>query len=477
MGPRPDPGEPAACDPRRMRRSALRDRSAVPAGDPLDRLTAADLTMLATDCGPAPMNIGAVLLVDGADDGTSAVPDAVVGRAASVPRLTQVLVAGARGRPSWWRDPVADPARHVAARHLTGGGERAVLDEAAALVCTPLDPGRPLWSAAWLTGWDDSPARRGALVVTLHHVLVDGIGGLGVLAALADTGTAPDDLATPPRHEAVRPGVRAWLHGLRELGLGARPLVRAARTSLNRRTGAVRRIDSHRLPLDTFHGGAHQHGGTVNDAMVAAVVGALTRFLAERGEHPDRLVVSVPVSSRPAGDRRAGNENGVIPVAVPTRLDREGRVRHVAAATARRKASPRGRSALPLGAAFRALAAVGLFRPFVEHQRMVHTFETNVRGPVHRLRIAGREVSTVLPVAVNPGNVGASFAVLSYAGELAVTMTSDPAVAPDADALDAHLATELAAFTQVSPQDAEGPAEAGPSPVGDTGFEPATSSV
>lgn len=432
-----------------MRRTSLRARSSVPGGDPLEPLGIADLTMLASDCGPAPMHLGAVLLVDGADDGTTAVLDALVARAAAVPRLTQVLV-GPRRRPAWWHDPTADPARHVGCDRLTGGGERAVLDEASVLVCTPLDPARPLWTARWLTGWDESGARRGALVVVLHHVLVDGVGGLGVLGALADPVGAPlDTLPSPsPRSGDVRPGparrgLRVWWHGLLELGVGARPPRRAARTSLNRPTGAHRRIGRVTVPLAAFREGARRSGGTVNDAMVAAVVGALTALLAGRDEHPGSLVVSGPVSARSAGDRRAGNDNGVIPVAVPTGLDLPARVRHVAASTARRKARPRGRSALPLGAAFRAVAAVGLFRPFVEHQRLVHTFATNVRGPVDRLRIAGYEVSSVVPLAVNPGNVGAAFAALSYAGELVVVATTDPGAVPQPATLDSLLRTEV----------------------------------
>lgn len=411
----------------------------------LEPLGVADLTMLASDCGPAPMHIAAILLVDGADDGTTRVPDTLVDRARRVPRLVQVLV-GPQRRPSWTVDDAADPGRHVSVRVLPGGGERAVLDDAADLVCAPLDRGRPLWSARWLTGWDATAARRGALVMVLHHVLADGLGGLGVLAALADPEPA-DDAAAPRPLEAPRAArsALAWLHGLLEL-LGGGPPHLAARTSLNRATGPTRRLHVARVPLAAFREGAHRHGGSINDAMVAAVVGALADLLAARGEHPRRLVVSVPVTARRTDDRRAGNDNGVLPVAVPVALDRAGRVRHVAAATARRKDRPRGRSALPLSAAFRRLAALGWFRWFVEHQRLVHTFETNVRGPAHRLRIAGHEVSALVPVAVNPGNVGASFAVLSYAGELAVTVVTDPDVVPDDEALVAALSAELQAF-------------------------------
>ena len=81
---------------------------------------------------------------------------------------------------------------------------------------------------------------------------------------------------------------------------------------------------------------------------------------------------------------------------------------------------------------FHALAAVGVFQAFVDHQRLVHTFVTNLRGPAQRRRVVGAEVLAVVPVAINPGNVAVSFDVLSYAGTLAVTLVCDPGLVPEA---------------------------------------------
>lgn len=54
-----------------------------------------------------------------------------------------------------------------------------MLDLAARLMTTPLPSTRPLWSAALVTG----PADGGvAVLVMLHHVLTDGVGGLAVLS-------------------------------------------------------------------------------------------------------------------------------------------------------------------------------------------------------------------------------------------------------------------------------------------------------
>jgi hypothetical protein len=47
-------------------------------------------------------------------------------------------------------------------------------------------------------------------------------------------------------------------------------------------------------------------------------------------------------------------------------------------------------------------------------------------------------------MAVNPGNVGVSYDVLSYAGTLGVTVVADPDVVPDLDRLTELLSGALA---------------------------------
>lgn len=437
-------------------------------GEEVDRISAADLTLLATDRGPAPMHLGALLVLDGAadDDG---VPDALVARAATVQRLRQRLrrtpLGG--GRPYWVEDPVVDLRGHVGRLVLpVGSGWQTMLDAAADAVCTPLSREAPLWRAVWITGWDPTPACRGALVVVLHHVLVDGLGGLLLLARLAD-GAAPrveptqrdgDGAAAVPsprdlHRDALRRRIaatrslsrslRRTVHGIRELGLAGRRPALAARTSLNRPTGARRRLAVVDVALADVVERAHGAGATVNDVVVAAVVGALETLLDRRGEHPRTLVVSVPISSRAPGEGGTGNHTGVLPVHVPTGADPTGRLVAVAAATAARRGDRRGSSAAPLGAAFRLLGRLGVFRLFVEHQRLVHTFETNVRGPAEPLQLAGHRIAAVLPVATNPGNVGVSFDVISYAGRLLLTVVADPQLLHEPSELAGLLATEL----------------------------------
>jgi hypothetical protein len=181
------------------------------------------------------------------------------------------------------------------------------------------------------------------------------------------------------------------------------------------------------LPLVEVVTIAHRAGGTVNDVVLAAVAGALLTVLDARGESPARLVVSVPVSGRRSTNAaRPGNNTGVRPIAIPSIADDARRLTEIISLTGSHRSTARASSAVPLGLAFRALSRLGLFQLFVDHQRFVHTFETNLRGPAEPLTFGGHRIADLVPVAVNPGNVGVTFDVLSYAGTLGITVVADP---------------------------------------------------
>ena len=179
--------------------------------------------------------------------------------------------------------------------------------------------------------------------------------------------------------------LRTIRQGLAELG-GAGPPSRLPRTSLNRPTGPRRRLDVITADLAAVRDLGHEHGGTVNDVILAAVTGALRALLASRGEQLEQVTVSVPVSARRhAASGRLGNQVGVMPVALPAAGSLAGRITRIAAITRQRKTAAKGTSVALLGPLFRLLAATGLLRWFVNRQRLVHTFATNLRGPAQPL--------------------------------------------------------------------------------------------
>jgi diacylglycerol O-acyltransferase len=202
--------------------------------------------------------------------------------------------------------------------------------------------------------------------------------------------------------------------------------------------------------LSTIQVTARRYGATVNDVMLAAVSRALHLLLAERGEHVSDFVISVPFSSRKeAGHQQLGNQSGVIPLLIPATGPFSQRVTAISGITSRAKRSQRGASTAALAPAFRLLATIGLYQRFIDHQHLIHTFVSDLSGPSTPLSLFGCPISAVIPLSFGIGNVTVSFTVLSYAGNLTVTVNADPATCPDLGRLCSLLDQEL------SPAEAE----------------------
>ncbi|TVR28601.1 MAG: DUF1298 domain-containing protein [Nitriliruptor sp.] len=154
------------------------------------------------------------------------------------------------------------------------------------------------------------------------------------------------------------------------------------------------------------------------------------------------MVAAAPAGA-PAGPA-AGNQAGIAPIALPTGGTLAERLPVIAALTRARKQGRRGASAAPLGVVLRILARLRLLRWFIDHQRMVHTFVTNLRGPAVQVSIAGVPVIGLVPISLATGNVTVAFAAMSYAGTVTITVVTDPTHHPDRDVLLGALEDELA---------------------------------
>lgn len=426
----------------------------------VDRVTSDDVISLATDVGPVPMQVGAVLRLAGTVS-EEQVRERVEERLPLVPRLRQCLLfppLGA-GRPVWVDEADFDVSNHVSIVECASpGDEESLLAVATDAVTRRLPMNRPLWRIVVVTGLASDEC---AIVVAFHHVLADGIGGLAVLASLVDHDVAvPHDRFPRPAPatralyvQATRERIR-WLFGIhrsmRRFGSTLSHLrpragrARAGSTSLNRPTGAERHLSVVRVDLADVHRSAHAHDATVNDVVLAAVGAALGRLLEERREHLDEITVSVPVSARRSAQGTAlGNEVGVVPIVVPVAGDASSRLERVAAATRAAKSAPRVTSSALIGPVFRILARLGIFKWFIDRQRLVNTFVTNLRGPEETLHFVRAPITEVAAVAMITGNVTASFAVLSYAGSLTVTLIADPETCPDHERLTELVSEEL----------------------------------
>ncbi|MGW6442698.1 wax ester/triacylglycerol synthase domain-containing protein [Lentzea sp. NPDC055074] len=402
----------------------------------IDRTSPGDMMSLASD-----MQVGAVVVLE-RDPGD--VETLLADRVRAVPRLRRRLVWApfGCGRPVWVDDAGFDIARHV---HRTvspaPGDEAALLDIASSLVIRPLPRSSPLWSATLATGLAEDKA---ALILVFHHVLSDGIGGLAVLASLVDG--APHSEVVP--FPAVAPSFRelakdAWASRLTPPGrnpvAGLRWPSPGSRCSLNKPTGPRRQWTIARTSVSRLHAAAHRCGGTVNDALLTAVTGALGTVLEGRGDHVTELVVSIPVSTRRSTTAvHLGNSTGVMPVALPIGGDRWSRLTRIAAITRSHKKTVTSATAI-----FRTLKSLGTADWFMNHQHLVNTFVTNVHGPDQPLHLGGAQIVGLIPLSATTGNVTVAFAALSYVDAFTITVVADPDHVPDLLVLTEALQAEL----------------------------------
>lgn len=318
----------------------------------MEPLQGMDAAFLALETGTSHLQVGAVLVLDPPEGRRSLYSPGT--RYAQVRRVFEQrihLVRPLRQRavtvplglhhPVWMDDPEFDLDDHVHRASLPEPGGPAELDDLVAdFMARALDPGRPLWDMVVVEGLAGD---RTAVMVKLHHAVLDGVSGASLLGAFLDLGPRgrPVPFAAEPWAPEPIPTSAALLR-YAAAGLARQPEVAwdaadqlldavvavaghnrkladqgqapppapfsAPRTSLNGTLSARRRFAAVAVPLDDVKLVRRAFGTTVNDVLLAAVGGAVRRLLDRRGECPDRSLVGlVPVSTRggPAG-RAAG---------------------------------------------------------------------------------------------------------------------------------------------------------------------------
>jgi WS/DGAT/MGAT family acyltransferase len=249
--------------------------------------------------------------------------------------------------PQWIVDPDFDLAYHVRRARLPEPGTiRQLLDFAQPIHAAPLDTARPLWEVHLIDGLTEGDARA-ALILKMHHAISDGIGGIALADQIYDAARDADRGRLPPRpvpedvssgdlvKKAVRRAPITVTTGVvratgRVVGLGVHALRKPDRavsdvarfvgsaqrvigappvppSPLLARRGLGRRLEWHEFPFDRFRRAAKGAGGSVNDAYIAGVCGALRRYHEALGMPIEALPLALPVNLRTDDDPAAGN--------------------------------------------------------------------------------------------------------------------------------------------------------------------------
>lgn len=356
----------------------------------------------------------------------------------------RVVRRGLRDRPSWEVDPRFALSSHLHRVALPApGDDDSLQDLVSDLMSTPLDDSKPLWQVHLIENYGGGCA----VLARIHHCIADGIALMRLLLTLTDRGRGAGKRPRRGRSRTSgrlesRPRIASRALSLARSGAEgtvavARLLLRGpdSETTLRGRLGVAKRaVWSEPIELADVKRIGRAIGGTVNDVLVAAVCGALRRYLEARGEAVDGLDVHValPVNLR-ADESTAelGNRFGLVflalPVGVADPLDRLFEVRRRMLAL---KASPEAHCTLGILDTIGRVSA-GAQRLFVDFVAAKTTaVVTNLPGPKERIFLAGAPVRTMLFWVPQSGRVSLGVSILSYAGEVRLGIAADCGLVP-----------------------------------------------
>jgi diacylglycerol O-acyltransferase len=371
--------------------------------------------------------------------------------------------------PLFVEDPGFDLARHV--RHAVlpePGGDGELDGLCARLAEQPLDRSRPLWQ---ITLVDCLAGGRQAIVLELHHALMDGFATLATLARIfsvpsedvdnhSGDGWCPDRVPGGVRlvagalgHQArvlvglprlvgkTRRGAAAVRQRRSQAAVKApEPGVDTPLSAINRGFTADRRYARTWLPLADVKHVKEAAGVTVNDVVLAVAAGALRSYLEVRGELPDRpLVASVPVGmeGRGAPARAAGNRFSRLTTSLATDVaDPWTRLQTIAAVTREAKdcLDLGGRELLPdwleylpplVGdPAVRRMQAARRNPGKAPAKLDANVVISNIRGPSEPWQFGSAVVEEMYVTGPPNGGVGVTIVAWDYAGRLLLGLLS-----------------------------------------------------
>lgn len=271
-------------------------------------------------------------------------------------------------QPQVIEDPHFELDEHLSRVVLPEPGGPAELDTTCArLASVHLDRNRPLWR---ITLIDGLAGDRQAVVLEIHHALMDGVALRATLARLfsevkpAVPAQSWSPGRMPSRVQLIAAGLAGNARSLVRLPALITRTRRAARAVRERQVGAAvqvpkigidvplsiinhgftseRRVARAALPMDRVLAVKKVAGVTVNDVALALAGGALRGYLEARGALPERpLVAFVPVGVGEAGvvPRVTGNRIARLTTSLATDVaDPFERLRRISSVTAEAKA-------------------------------------------------------------------------------------------------------------------------------------------
>ncbi len=294
-----------------------------------------------------------------------------------IPRLRQKVVTPTlpTAPPRWVIDPDFNLDFHVRRVRVPEPGTlREVFDMAEVILQSPLDISRPLWSVTLIEGLADGQA---AQLLHLSHAVSDGVGSVEMFSTIYNLERDPEVQPAPPMpipedltaNDLMRLGINglpgAIAGGLRDAltgtigtvgkalsnpgstvsgileyaSSGTRVMRRAAEPSpLLRRRSLSSRSEAIDMRLSDLRQAAKAAGGSINDAYLAGVCGALRLYHEALGIPIETLPMAVPVNLRSDADPSGGNRFAGVNLAAPVGVvDPASRIQQIRAQMIQRR--------------------------------------------------------------------------------------------------------------------------------------------
>jgi len=368
-------------------------------------------------------------------------------------RLKRSLLRGVL--PAWESDDGLDLDYHV--RHSAlphPGGERELGVLVSRLHSHELDLSRPLWECHVIEGLENN---RFALYIKIHHALIDGVGGMRMMARAFST-TRGSSRIVPPwtigaemRSRKARSEsemIQSTYQRLKEQLLQQAELVpqvagaltkiwagkkpndalatpfKAPKSVLNDRVDGQRRFATQQYELARLRAIAEAGGVTLNDVVLAICGGALRRFLKELNQLPRRsLTAGLPVSLRPKGDEQLGSAISFMLADLGTSIaDPLKRLKWIHSSTLGAKEHLQSLPKSGLNnytMLFMAPYVMGMLTGAAGRIKpMFNLAISNVPGPDKTLYFGGAKLEAMYPVSVLQHGQALNITCLSYAGSL-----------------------------------------------------------
>ena len=346
---------------------------------------------------------------------------------------------------------------------------------------SPLDLRRPLWSMTFIEGLDEvSQVPKGsvAIVSKVHHVMIDGSSGVGIMGILFDKDLEdkdkkipkpkpyepdelPDELSLllkssqtffkdPLRipklvGETAFSFIKGNIQTQFTLKKPTKKPFSTPNTIFNNSVSPKRTWGTAILSFERINTLRKLMNVSINDIILTICAGGIRKYLAEKEKLPVQpLVANVPISIRVKGEKQSmDNQISNMFVRIATHIKdpierleyiqeqtNRGKTRHKAVGA---KALAKMADAVPFGLANLAAGLYTKYNIKEFHRPPFNVTITNVPGPQMPLYLRGHKILSIFGLTPVLDGFGLIIAAFSYNGLVSITTTSDAKTMPDAD--------------------------------------------